>query len=544
MLMRNYLFRGSPGTGKTYLSRAAAYYLCHDALSIADVFHQDTASDSEEIEAFIQGPNCEYIQVHASMGYEDIVFGPDIRAAGDLTIHYAQKRIKRLCDYAAGKEDLCCVILDDISRANAGALLGNLLYAIEYRNTPVELGNGESLSVPDNVVFIFTECIHPQSGRLDYALRRRMDYVKELLPDKDILEKYYANVLSEAETQLILTIFTSICRYIDRAILPEHQSCAAQYYPGHGMFLVAGEGTAYYILDSLRQKITYQVFPHLRELQANGILGGDVESFCEAISAMLNTGISGLNQILSVKKIMVNAGTEVSPYSLADTIDYYTSAIIPSLCADYKGMLESVIDAIVLNGIFPCDVAFSSLLTNTDIAAVPSKRSVSDFASYLVPIHKAEDYYYETPRNGSRVPHQYYSANRARTGRWVSARDAAAYQVTYRDHGRTEVFLPLNGLRVHSFTVENVCKANNPAEIYGALYRLIGHYLRLYAVNIGLIKGSDAGYQDLSDYISLEIQLLRALDRRLNSITAGSPTARDKARIAYFGTKLLDFHTL
>lgn len=40
---------------------------------------------------------------------------------------------------------------------NASSLLGNLLYAMEYRNQDVELSNGSKMNIPENVIFIFTE---------------------------------------------------------------------------------------------------------------------------------------------------------------------------------------------------------------------------------------------------------------------------------------------------------------------------------------------------------------------------------------------------
>lgn len=541
--MRNYLFQGNPGTGKTYFARAAGYYLCQQGLEIGDVFSQNIAADMDSIEAFVQGDRCAYIQVHAAMGYEDIVYGPQIHARGSLSIAYAEKRIKALCDRAMEDEALYCVILDDISRNNVGTLLGNLLYAMEYRNEAVSLGDGQFLTVPENVIFLITESTAFLKERLDFALRRRMDYVKELVPSEEVLDRYYTGTMGEEGKRLICGLFSSVCRYIDRTIASEYQGRERAYYPGHGMFLVPAGGTEYGILDSLGQKLTYQVVPHLRDLQSNGILTGDVTDFCETLKATLNTGVQGLNRILSVQKILVNAGAEVAPYSLEDTKSYYRGTIIPAGCSDYRDMLESVIDGILLNGIFPLDMVFSALLMNTDIAAVPSKAEEGQFASYLVSAAEAADYYYETPRNGGRVPHQYYSANPGRTGRWAAVRDAAAYRVMYRDREEPVVFRPLNGVRLHTFTTENVCKANNPAEIYGAIYRLLDGYLTLYGNSIGLLR-SGGDCQDLYDYILLEQKYLAALNRHLNTLTAGNQAAREKARIACFGTKILGLNTV
>lgn len=543
--MRNYLFKGSPGTGKTYLARATAYYLCHENLAIDDVFSKNIAADIDNIEHFVQSHRCEYVQVHASMGYEDVVYGANINATGVLAISYAEKRVKQLCDRANGHEELYCVIFDDVTRANAGALLGNLLYAIEYRNEAVELGYGQVLVVPENVVFIFTECTGIQSEHLDYALRRRMDYVKELYPDSLVLDTYYTDFLGEAGKRLILEVFNAVCNYIDRTIVPEYRGHEKDYYPGHGMLIVNKMGTAYYALDNIRHKVIYQVFPHIRELQTSGIIMGELDTFFESIKAMLNTGINGLNRIAAIRKIMANSGDIISPYSLADTTAYYRDTIIPGRCSDNKGMLESVIDAIILNGVFPHDVALSALLMNTEIAAIPSKVETGVYASYLVDSNSAPNFYYESARRGrTRAPHQYYSTNSGNIGRWAAVRDVAAYQISFIDQEEPMMFLPLNGLRLHTFTVENVCKADNPAEIYGALYRLVDYYLKTYAMNIELIMGDDSEYMDLYDLIRLEIRYLAELNRDLRSITAESQTEREKARIHHFGRKLLELRTL
>ena len=78
--MRNFLFKGSPGTGKTFYARAAAYYICSRGMSVEEVFSQNITSDRDAIENFVQSNRCEYVQVHASMGYEDLVYGSQILA--------------------------------------------------------------------------------------------------------------------------------------------------------------------------------------------------------------------------------------------------------------------------------------------------------------------------------------------------------------------------------------------------------------------------------------------------------------------------------
>ena len=52
--MRNYLFKGSPGTGKTYMARAAAYYLCDQKLNIDSIYAKDIEDDIKDIETFMR----------------------------------------------------------------------------------------------------------------------------------------------------------------------------------------------------------------------------------------------------------------------------------------------------------------------------------------------------------------------------------------------------------------------------------------------------------------------------------------------------------
>ncbi len=543
--MKNLLFTGNPATGKTFLARATAYYLCYEKLNIDGLQSKDIYKDMDKIEDFINSDRCEFIQVHPSMTYEDIVYGIDIKATGIMTVDYVEKRIKKLCDRAGTTEELYAIIFDDISRVDAGALLGNLIYAMEFRNEPVPLSDGAVLCIPDNVIIILTECRDFHAGHLDYALRRRMDYVAELKSDRDVLERYY-DVVNANAGRIIIDIFDSIKEFIIANATPGIPGVVDKYMPGHGLFMVERTGTAYFVLDKFKQKMIYQIFPFINNLSSLGILRGNIEVYEKALESRLNVGISGLNRISDIKKVMVNSGERVEPYSLEDTVRYYETEIVSNRCSDYKGLLESVIDAIVLNGVFPCDIATDSLLFNIEIASVPSKSVPVAYASYLVKKNDAPSFYYETAVKGKdrRNPHAYYSIRPGNVGRWAERTDVAAYEISYTDGSPSDTYLPLNGVRLHTFTVNNVCKDNNPAEIYGAVYRLLLYYLKLYEMNISLVKGHNEAYGDLDSLIQLEIKYLEALHADLKNVKAATQTEREKARIDYFGTRMLNLHTL
>lgn len=536
--MRNILIKGSPGTGKTFFARGLAFYVCHEKLKIDNVFDKDIYSDLDKIEKFINSEYCEFIQVHPSIGYEDIVYGLEIKASGNLDVSYTEKRIKELCDKASGKSEMYCIIFDDICRANSGVLIGNLLYAMEYRNQPVELIDGKMLTIPDNVILIFTECNNMYGNKMDYALRRRMDYVKELKSDRKVLDAYYDGTISLNAKGIIMDVFDSVSDFMKRNVTEDSGIELEDYMTGHGMFMVERSGTDYLILDKIKLKLIYQVYPYMLNLYSCGILTGNLEAFFEGIKNKINTGSASLSNIVKIKKVLVNSGMVVTPFSLLDSKNYYVSTIIPGKSSDHKGILESIIDAIILNEVLPYDVAFSSLLANTKVASVVSKTTPIEYASYLVEKDEAYKYYYETPKGDKRVKHAYYSSKTARKGRWSTKRDTIAYSFSYADGTQEKVYLPFNGVRGHYFTITEVHSNNNAGEIYGAAYRLIEAYLKLYEINIALIMGADKDYVDLHNLILLEIKYLEAINRGIKNHSG------DKAKVDYFGKKLIMFRTL
>ena len=47
--MKNLLFTGNPATGKTFLARAAAYYLCYEKLNIDSLQSKDIYKDWDKL---------------------------------------------------------------------------------------------------------------------------------------------------------------------------------------------------------------------------------------------------------------------------------------------------------------------------------------------------------------------------------------------------------------------------------------------------------------------------------------------------------------
>ena len=153
------VFYGPPGTGKTFFARKLA------AALVPDVERRPI------------------VQFHPSTSYEDFFEGyrPETDVEGAMT--YQLKR-GPLADLAARAAESSrarhIMIIDEINRANLPKVLGELLFLLEYRDTPVRTlyRPDDPFVLPKNVWFIGTMNTADRSIALvDAALRRRFHFV-------------------------------------------------------------------------------------------------------------------------------------------------------------------------------------------------------------------------------------------------------------------------------------------------------------------------------------------------------------------------------
>ena len=174
--------KGRTGGYKAYEDAIAKYFYDNKSILIKEV--EETINKKED---FIK-----ILQFHPSYTYEDFVRGivakPNEDAEGIL-YEAENKILAKLSEDAQNDiENNYVLIIDEINRANLSSVLGELIYALEYRGEEVEsmyeVDGSQKLILPPNLYIIGTMNTADRSvGHIDYAIRRRFAFV-EVLPEK------------------------------------------------------------------------------------------------------------------------------------------------------------------------------------------------------------------------------------------------------------------------------------------------------------------------------------------------------------------------
>jgi 5-methylcytosine-specific restriction endonuclease McrBC GTP-binding regulatory subunit McrB len=266
----NLILAGAPGTGKTRLAKDIAEQLICGKVS------PDKKDQAEQLKANKQ---FKLIQFHPAYSYEDFVRGIVAKPEKSSVFYKAENKILgKFAEEAnnakkANKDDKYVLVIDEINRANLPAVLGELIYALEYRNESVESmyaleieenskkKTDNELILPDNIYIIGTMNTADRSaGQIDYAIRRRFAFyqVSPRILDMPDFEKDLFSDVSE----LIKTHLSSEFSLEDVQL-----------------------GHSYFIADEKNRKLRleYEIKPILREYLKDGILKGTAKEEIEKL---------------------------------------------------------------------------------------------------------------------------------------------------------------------------------------------------------------------------------------------------------------------
>lgn len=201
------------------------------------------------------------IQFHPAYTYEDFVRGIVAKTddAGNISYEVENKTLAEFAEKAEGNPNGNYVlIIDEINRANLPAVLGELIYALEYRDdesmeSMYEYEGKRNIKLPSNLYIIGTMNTADRSvGHIDYAIRRRFAFV-DILPDETVITHDKAKNLFEKVANL----------FSHKYLSPDFHKNDVQI--GHSYFIVKDD-------SELTTKWQYEIKPILNEYIKDGIL--------------------------------------------------------------------------------------------------------------------------------------------------------------------------------------------------------------------------------------------------------------------------------
>lgn len=241
------------------------------------------------------------IQFHPSYTYEDFVRGIVAKSTDKGIVYIVENKILAELAKEAYENQYSdyVLIIDEINRANLSSVLGELIYALEYRyyfedseekqneskvESPYSLidenidKTSREIFLPENLYIIGTMNTADRSvGHIDYAIKRRFAFV-DVLPEIEPVHPLIKEVFIKISNLFIKNFDgTSIPQVIEKS-----DSLASDFRPediwiGHSYFICKKQGSNEDEDDAiakpiLNMKLKYEIIPLLKEYIKDGIL--------------------------------------------------------------------------------------------------------------------------------------------------------------------------------------------------------------------------------------------------------------------------------
>lgn len=192
------------------------------------------------------------------------------------------------------------LIIDEINRANLSSVLGELIYALEYRGENVEsmykVGDSNKLTLPPNLYIIGTMNTADRSvGHIDYAIRRRFAFV-DVLPknlESELKDDFKVDLFAKVASLFIENYDVAIDYSDENVVMKKSEYMTGDFDPkdvwlGHSYFIQhyekneIGEDIKEKPVD-FRFRIRYEIKPILEEYIKDGILKESARSIINSL---------------------------------------------------------------------------------------------------------------------------------------------------------------------------------------------------------------------------------------------------------------------